>query len=370
MECTLSRELNDREYFRTLTKKMASLRIPYGGSLEVTHRCNLRCSHCYLGHKRDCDSSTKQELKTDKILSILDEITEAGCLDLLITGGEPLLREDFPRIYRRARENGLVVTVFTNATLVTDKITRLFSEFPPFTVEVTLYGASTETYEEITGVRGSFEKCISGIERLIHSGVDLRLKTMLTSLNSHEFHQIRDIAKSYGVRFRLDPAISPMLDGNPSPTESRLTPHEAVEQEFSDPERLKNWISFYKRFRDVPATDLLYDCGAGLSSFYIDACGGLRPCLMTGHYGYDLTTGSFQEGWYEFIPSIRKRKAPSGFACKNCRDHLFCGCCPGFFFLETGSETEPAVYLCELGRRRFEKIHNYCKMRDECEERT
>lgn len=342
---------------------MASLRVPYGGSLEVTNRCNLRCAHCYLGHKRILKSSTKQELKTDKIHLILNEITEAGCLDLLITGGEPLIRKDFPDIYQHAKENGLVVTVFTNATLVTDEITRLFSEFPPLTVEVTLYGASAETYEKITGVRGSFEMCIYGIERLINSGVDLRLKTMLMSLNSHEFHEIRDMATSYGVRFRLDPAISPMLDGNASPTELRLTPDEAVTQEFSDPERLENWISFYERFRDTSATDLLYDCGAGLSSFYIDACGSLRPCLMTGHYGYDLTSGSFMEGWYDVISSIRKRKAPSGFACKNCRDYLFCGCCPGFFFLETGAETEPARYLCELGRRRFEKINDYCKIK-------
>jgi MoaA/NifB/PqqE/SkfB family radical SAM enzyme len=370
MNCTLSGELTDREYLSEMSKKIASLRIPYSGSFEITQRCNLRCAHCYLGHKRDDNGDSAQELKTDKIFSILDEITESGCLYLLITGGEPLLRNDFPEIYRRAKENGLVVTVFTNATLVTDEIASLFSELSPLAVEATLYGATEETYEKITRIRGSFEKCVSGIERLINCGVDLRLKTMLMSLNSHEFHQIRDMAKSYGVKFRLDPAISPMLDGNPSPIELRLAPHEAVEQEFSDPERLKNWISFYERFRDVPATNLLYDCGAGLSSFYIDACGDLRPCLMTGQYGYNLTTGSFKEGWYEFIPSIRKRKAPPGFACKNCSDHLFCGCCPGFFFLETGSETEPVDYLCELGRRRFEKIQDYCKMKDECEERT
>jgi MoaA/NifB/PqqE/SkfB family radical SAM enzyme len=99
-------------------------------------------------------------MSTKTIQSLIDDITDAGCLYFLITGGEPLLREDFPTIYQHAKENGLIITIFTNGTLINDKIIALFNEFPPHEVEVSIYGATASVYEKITQVAGSFHKCL------------------------------------------------------------------------------------------------------------------------------------------------------------------------------------------------------------------
>ena len=162
---------DDSAYFRDLFQRASAARVPLAGTLDLTRRCNLRCVHCYLGPQEGVRAAGDREMSTAQVLAILDQVVDAGCLHLLITGGDPLLRRDFPEIYRHARLSGLDVTVFTNGTPVTDRIIELFRELPPRVVEVTLYGATAGTYERITGVPGSFERCLAGVRRLHDGGV-------------------------------------------------------------------------------------------------------------------------------------------------------------------------------------------------------
>ena len=96
------------------------------------------------------------------------------------------MRPDFPELYLYALRRGLLVTIFTNGTLVTDGIAELFDEYRPETVEISLYGMTRETYEKVTGIPGSYDKCIAGIERLVARGIPLTLKTMALTWNQHE----------------------------------------------------------------------------------------------------------------------------------------------------------------------------------------
>ena len=120
----------------------------------MTHRCNLRCVHCYLGDERNAESAGA-ERDTAFWCSVVDQIAEAGCLNLLITGGEPLRGRTSPRSTRARSARGLLVTVFTNGTRLDDSFVRLFNELPPELVEVSLYGATKETYDRVTAVPGA-----------------------------------------------------------------------------------------------------------------------------------------------------------------------------------------------------------------------
>ena len=165
MKCISDTVLGNEEYLRKFILKALNAHIPLSGSFDLTRRCNLKCIHCYLGDHQQ--SSLAKEIETSQILDIIDQITDAGCLNLLITGGEPLLRVDFPEIYSHAKKSGLIITVFTNGTLITDKILSLFKELPPHKVEISLYGATAQTYEKITRRRGSYDKCIAGVYELL-----------------------------------------------------------------------------------------------------------------------------------------------------------------------------------------------------------
>ena len=364
MDCTQTEWLSNEAYLRLFNRKVIENRIPLSGSLDLTRSCNLRCVHCYLGDAREAGKYHEKELSTSEWLTLIDEITDAGCLYLLITGGEPLLRADFTKIYSHAKKNGLFVTVFTNGTMITDRVLDLFRDLPPQVVEISLYGATASTCERITGVKGSYEKCLQGIRRLLDHGINLELKTVLITYNRHEFFDMKNMARDYGVKFRFDPAIFPRFNGDKTPMRLRVSTREAIEKEFSDDERLRKWREYFEKTRQLPAGDELYNCGAGVTSFHIDARGGLQPCLMITDLRYDLMGGSFLEGWNGVMPQIMDRKVEASFACNRCEKRTLCGFCPAFFRLENGAEDCCSEYLCAVGQGRFDKIKDVTSMED------
>lgn len=334
--------------------------MPLCGSMELTHRCNMKCVHCYLGEQSIHWSASEGELKTEQALSIIDEVVEAGCLFFLITGGEPLLRKDFPEIYRHARSRGLLVTVFTNGTLISDSILDLFGDLPPQTVEISLYGASSETYETITRTKGSFGRCLAGIEGLLKRNINVRLKTILMTLNSHEFFEIKKMAVDYGVKFRFDASITPCLDGNRSPLMFRVPPEVSVDNEFSDKNMIQSWRDYLEKYRDYTDPDTLFNCNAGIISFHIDPYGNLKPCLMTKEPSYYLPSGNFSAGWRDVMPRIREIKVGIDYLCNRCERRDLCNFCPVGFKLENGGIDMHSEYHCAVSRLRNNMIRAKC----------
>lgn len=343
-----SKEHMDR--FRRITCEQ---RIPTSGALDITHRCNLRCVHCYLGPHESEERERHLEMTTEQILGVLRGAMEGGCLYLLISGGEPLLRPDFPEVYRHARELGMVVTVFTNATLVSEAHVELFSEFPPQLVEVSLYGATKATYERVTRVPNSFERCLRGIHRLLEKGIRVGLKTVVMKSNVDEVAAIENIARDLGAPFRLDAVICPRRDRGKDPLHERIAADRAVQLEFADPERLEKLQKYYERVRDLPVPKTLFQCGAGVTNFYVEPNGILRPCLMATTIGYDAVSGGFDRAWQAAIAGVGSLQVQAEHPCYSCEKRPVCGYCPGLFELEIGMADQAADYLCELGDKRL-----------------
>ena len=133
------------DFSLSLHQKLSSLRqggqgIPSSGTIEVTRRCPLECAHCYNNLPMNDAAARRSELSYEEHCRILDEITEAGCFWLLFTGGEIFARRDFLDIYAYARSKGLIITLFTNGTLITEKIADYLVANRPFNIEITLYG--------------------------------------------------------------------------------------------------------------------------------------------------------------------------------------------------------------------------------------
>ena len=354
--CAQSGWLGDEQFWSGFSKDLACRRVPFSGSLALTHSCNLRCLHCYVqGEPAAGEAAT--ELRTGQWLRIIEEIKEAGCLSLLLTGGDPLLREDFPEIYSFIKKNGFLVTVFTSGSLVSDRIVDLFAELPPRLVEITLYGAGASTHDLVTGVPGSFARSIQGIERLLARGVHVGLKSVLMTLNQDEFPALEELAKGFGVRFRSDAAIFPTLAGDHGPVGLRVAPDRAVALEMADPERRREWREFFKNSPSIPQGKQIFVCNAGLTTFHIDPDGRLFPCLMARMVEYPLASGDFMEGWSE-MARVRQLEAEGDFSCGGCEKKTICGFCPGFFMLENGQSQAPSDYVCAIGRLRHEYIMN------------
>ena len=354
MECPHIPELSYGEFSKRLHDKVAGKRIPIVGSLEVTFRCNLRCVHCYVAHGHR-GIAGKQELTYTEICGILDQIVDEGCLWLLLTGGEPLLRPDLLDICTYAKGKGLLLTLFTNGTLITPRIADYLAEWRPVVVDITLYGRTQETYERITGVPGSHARCMRGIDLLLERGVPLKLKTMLMTLNKHELWDIKAYAEGLGVDFRFDPLVNAGLDGCRAPLAFRLSPEEIVQFDLADAKRLAIWQDLCNKVQEVQIDPrYLYVCRSGLNSFLVDPYGKLSLCAISRAPNYDLRRGSFREGWGEFLLQVRYQEATGDYRCNRCELLPLCSQCPAWARLEHGDPEKPVEFLCQLAHQRAE----------------
>lgn len=354
MNCPEYRFPEGADFFRALFRRAEQERVPVAGSLELTRRCELACVHCYLGYERG-KPRARREMTTEEVLRILDQAIAAGCLGLLITGGDPLLRSDFATVYRRAKLAGVDVTVFTSGTRVTEEHCELFRDLPPRVVEITLYGATAETFERITQVPGSYRRCLTGVERLLGAGVRVGLKTMLMTLNQHELGEMRTMAQSLGVKFRFDGLLNACLDASKGPLEWRLDAAEVARAEFDDPQVCQNWLGFARRHPSIPTNERVLQCGAGETQFHVDSYGRLQPCLMLPRFSYDLLDGDWVEGWRR-LAAVRELRLDAASPCGTCTDRAYCGYCAGLVELETGCTAIPSSYLCSLAKERTQVL--------------
>jgi radical SAM protein with 4Fe4S-binding SPASM domain len=345
------------EFSAGLHERLARRRLPLNGTIEVTRRCPLACAHCYNNLALGDRAARAAELTLDEHRRILDEIAEAGCLWLLYTGGEIFARKDFLHIYRQAKRRGLLVTLFTNATLITDAIADALREHPPFSIEVTLYGRTEETYERLTGVSGSYARCLRGIERLTARGLPVKLKTVAVTLNRHEIEDMKTFAENeLGLEFKFDAMINPRIDCSNSPLAVRLSPAEVVELDLRDVRRVAEWRRFAARFNgpahSAETRDELYHCGGGINAFAIDPYGRLSICVLSQMDTYDLRQGSFRDGWEHFLLRVRRRTISRPTKCRTCHLTAMCGMCPANGELENGDPEAPVDFLCQVAHLR------------------
>lgn len=350
MKCSLIPEVPYRKFGERFQEKAAAARIPVNGTLEMTYRCNLNCVHCYCNLAVSDAKARSQELSTQEILDVIDQIADKGCLWLLLTGGECLLRKDFVDVWTHAKKRGLLLTLFTNGTLITPAIADFLAEWPPFSVEVTLYGITRNTYESVTRTAGSFTRCYRGIELLVERDIPLKLKTMVLTLNCHEMRDMKRYAKELGVKFRFDAMVNSRLDGGKSPCRFRIDPKELVRLDMEDEDRLRTWKEFCRTYLRGDRLKGLFVCSAGVTTFDVNPFGRLQVCGMMTEPYWDLRMGPFSEGWEKLFPKVREQKPTDRYICAECDLYALCGQCPGWAQVETNNPELPVEYLCSVTR--------------------
>jgi MoaA/NifB/PqqE/SkfB family radical SAM enzyme len=340
-------QLDYASFGRRLYRQAARDRRPISGSLALTYRCNLSCVHCYL------DGARRQpEISTAGWLAIIEQLEPAGCLWLLLTGGEPLLRPDFAEIYLAAKRRGMLVIVFTNGTLVDEAVVELWREWPPHAVEITLYGYSAATYGRITGHPEAREKVYDAVARLARAGVPMRLKTMALRQNVEELDRLRDYSAARGLPFRFDGEIAPTLNGSLKPWDTRLPAERIVELELADSWKREAWRSYLEWAGQPKVQTTLFQCGGGRVSFFVDPAGQLGLCLFDRPL-VDLTREPVAAGW---SGALRRRREetllPADHPCNGCPGRVHCEICPPLARMACGDEQAVPEPACELGRCR------------------
>jgi radical SAM protein with 4Fe4S-binding SPASM domain len=350
----------------TLWDRLQQKRLPISFDLEITARCNNNCRHCYINLPSSDAGAKSSEMTLAEIESIADQAVELGTLWCLITGGEPLLRPDFKEIYLALRRKGLLVSVFTNATIITPKHIRLFRDVPPRDIEVTVYGVSEATYDRVTRTPGSYERFMRGLDELLEAGIPIRLKAMAMKSNAHEFEKIasfcRQKTKDY---FRFDPQLHLRYDGNPQRNDEimteRLTPVEIVALEQSDPDRIEGLLKNCEELLNAPLPPdgyrSVFRCAAGSNNFTVGYDGRFRICASLRAPGttYDLREGTLAEAWRDFVPRVRAMSSDRRAfldGCYKCSLAQLCYWCPAHAHLESGALDGDTPYFCAVAHER------------------
>ncbi len=348
---------------------IGSRRVPFSFDLELTARCNNDCRHCCINLPASDRTARASELSLAEIERLADDAVELGALWCLVTGGEPLLRDDFDDIYLALKRRGLLVSVFTNGCLVRPRHVELFRRFPPRDLEVTLYGATAQTYEAVTRTPSSFAAFERGLGRLLDGGVKVRLKAMALKSSLRELPAIAAFCRAHTCDyFRFDPVLHLRYDRDPSRNEDiraeRLDAREVIELERADPERSEGWRDACAHLvlgpESAARSGRLFRCAAGVMSFAVGPTGRFRLCpsLTDPSCTFDLRhDGSLRQAWEEFVPSVRERSAVGGEyveTCGKCGLINLCSWCPAHAYLETGSLETRVPHFCEIASARSE----------------
>lgn len=348
-------------------------RFPLNGTFELTARCNLQCKMCLIriDHKRMAELGGS-ERTGDEWIQMAQEIRDAGTIGLLLTGGEPMLHPDFIKIYREIAQMGFLLTLYTNATLITPEIMEVLRDYPPHRIGVTVYGASPETYEKVTGDAKAYMKMRKGVEFLKELPSILTIRTTLIKDNVKDLDPIKEWAFSLGVDFNVSRVVTkPVRGGIADVEECRLTPEENtamledrnkkhIVEPFhkfiqNNPEFI-SWTGENSTEKECESIDgensteediqTLYGCDAGMNSFCISWDGKMIGCQLLGDCWTHPFAIGFDKAWSDFPSIVKIPVMPK--ICRECNSA--CNACPATRLSETGLLNGWPMYLCKEGR--------------------
>lgn len=314
---------------------------PFKFFIELTYKCNLRCSHCYRGENVKDQKETQFFLEKKRLLKLFDEIEEMGAVEVILTGGEPFLYPYIQEVLEYVSSKNLIVTILTNGNYLF-KQEQVFNikQLSLFDIRISLYG-NEKTHDNMTSVEGSFSKSLQALEN-VHQYMNLGTgAVVVTKDNFEECKHLISELKQKNINVAVNSSITPTSQGNLEPLKLRISK-----------EQYRNIVEEF----NLPLTGT--KCTAGISRFRITPRGDVIPCeLMPGYsFGniYDQSLKEIMDG-NERKSFVEKFKiALKNHICNNCKLKKECNFCPALFLQENGSLNDPSKYLCDITKQKHE----------------
>jgi radical SAM protein with 4Fe4S-binding SPASM domain len=307
--------------------------IPLVLSWNVTLKCNLKCSHCYINAK---EKSLPDELSTDAAKMLIHQITEVSRPLLILSGGEPLLREDIFEIIRYGADRGLRMGMGSNGMLIDDEVTRRLEDARMGTVAISLDSSIPERHDEFRGVKGCWEHAINAIKSLKNSRIQVQVNCTVTPQNYDEVDDIMSLAEDLGVEnfhlFFLVPTGrgTDIEDITPRMYEDMITSTLAKTTKYKlniKPSCAPQFMRVAKQ-KGVDMSRWVRGCMAGLYYCRIYPSGEVTPCpYMPLNLG-NVRERSFRDIWFnsEVFKALRDFDRLKG-KCGVCEYRDVCGGC-------------------------------------------
>lgn len=365
-----------------LFSKASKMKIPLSGTFELSPVCNFSCRMCYVRRTAEEVRAHERPMMTlEQWLRVAEEARKQGLLYLLLTGGEPFLWPDFWPLYERLCRMGFLISINTNGSLIDGEAVERLKKNPPVRVNITLYGASDETYFSLCRVKGVFTRVDGAVTALKQAGIPVKLNCSLTPYNVGDLAAMVRYAEERGLILEANTYMFPPVRRRPDSAgrnEGRFTPEEAAEHHL-ECFRLQNEEKRYRGYLEsilrgavpppgldescIDPLDGKVRCRAGKAAFWITWDGWMTPCGMMPAPRLDIANSSFAQTW-EALTQESERLVLSG-TCVKCPNQSLCHSCAAMAMAETGTAEGMPVYLCRMvealraqaGRRLNEQNH-------------
>lgn len=350
-------------------------RIPLKGTFELTAGCNLRCKMCMI-RIDNADELYSNERTAKEWINMAEQVRQAGTLELLLTGGEPMSRPDFVDIYTEIASMGFILTLYTNATMISQDIYKVLQKYPPHKIGITVYGASAKTYEKVTGFCDAYDRMLMGMDKLRQLPSGLTIRTTIVKDNFEDMDKILEWADGLGpkVSFNVNRIVTmPVRGGSSDVKNYRLTPeqnvdmlkkiytrsiikikdfiknHPEISTDKDNADILNNSLNNREEEQNYKESDIrqtIYGCDAGMDSYTITWDGKLIGCQMLDDCCTYPFEDGFTEAWNRFPQKVKLMPLPE--KCKGCNTR--CMSCFATRLSETGRMDGWPEYICREGK--------------------
>lgn len=357
-------DLVEPRIVKYLYSRSAASHTPVSGTFELTPMCNMSCEMCYVRMTKAQMEQSGGRLRTvEEWLRFAEKAREKGMLFLLLTGGEPFLYPNFRELYEQLASMGFIISINTNATMIDEETVKWLVENPPGRMNITLYGASDETYERLCHNPRGYSQVTTALDMLQKAGIMVKLNCSVTPYNIQDLPKMIRFAKERGLMIQASSYMFPPLrrDEHMAGENHRFTPEEAalaaaeIVRLQNGNERFSEYVSLLEDgagLMEEKSEECFVQegdisrCGAGRCAFWITWDGRMLPCgMMTRPVAYPFRDG-FTDAWTAITEAVEMIRLP--VECRQCSLKQQCQACAAMVLTETDTFTEVPEYRCRM----------------------
>lgn len=346
-----------------IVSKAVRNKMPAQGTFELTPCCNLNCKMCYVRLSKEEQEKQGNLHSAAEWLRIAEEARDQGLLFLLLTGGEPFIREDLPELMKGLQELGIVVSLNSNGTLIDEKTVEWLRQTPPSRINITVYGFSNETYQKLSGIQDGFDRVMKALSLLKEAGIAVKLNCSVTPFNVQDLPAIIRFAAENNYPLQITTYMFPPMrrDESQIGRNKRFEPDEAalhlvraqalqygrdsVERSLKQCEEMMDNTDEDCQIQLSQEGDKVL-CTAGRGSFWVTWKGDLSACGMIPHQGNRVFEVGFNQAWKKIVEETDAIRLP--VVCRDCSLKQACRPCMAMTYTETGEFDQVPQYKCAM----------------------
>lgn len=345
-DCNLFKsEIN--EYLSSMGSCAYELKTPLCATFELTAGCNFRCPMCYV--RLDSGDIQKRggELTNEQWLSVAAQARELGVLFVTLTGGEVFSRPHFRELYEELSHMGFLINILTNGSLIDDDVIRWLAKMPPYSIRVSLYGASNETYKSFCGTDDGFDRVKKAIGLIKEAKIPLYLSSTLISDNFSDTDNIlRFACENRLILYPTANVLNAVRGATSDAAGHRIDITNPDVQQLATVGRVE---------RLYPRRSWLFDkCPAYRTSFWLTWDGKMTMCSFMEFPSVSIKNTSLAIAWDTLCDELSRLEASP--KCTDCKYEGFCRRCPGILSAQCGSPNEPDNKFCENAMKLYELL--------------